>query len=463
MTSPIGSVLTILIFSWSPLLSQNYNVYFDFNSTVLRVNDVGKLRSLLNEFSHENQRIYLVGHTDTVGNHEFNMNLSRKRTAVVKEFLVSGGISASQIKTDYKGENAPVSSDQYYNRRVELSLIDQQPDYTSFTAFKESLKPEPQIFRIPSDESLEIEGNRGTIMSIPANAFISSTGEIISGEIEIKLIEFYTIGDFFSDGLSTLSNSALLSSAGMVYIKATQENNDLQLRPNKELDLLFPKTNELNYSTFYGERTITGNMNWIQATDNKPNQRDFTLDQLGVTFSLDGESLVLIEKSEAEERNQKLRFNPLNRTFGLVSEQEIQEIEEYYADELNEQKKIDRSRERYYNILKSRRLGYINCDIEIQNTTPVDFTVEVTNPDITIVSACLIFRNTNSLITFSDISKASAHLHARLPLGELPELLVIGVNGDAPFKWHKQQGLKSVVKEPVLLTRSSYKEIKRIL
>src|SRR5690606_2345629 len=57
--------------------------------------------------------IELGGHTDRRGSDEYNIDLSRRRAEVAKQYLVKKGISADRIKTKGYGESQPeVSSDE---------------------------------------------------------------------------------------------------------------------------------------------------------------------------------------------------------------------------------------------------------------------------------------------------------------------------------------------------------------
>jgi len=71
-------------------------------------------------------RINIVGHTDSDGADDANLDLSKRRSASVKNELVKTfGIDAARIETDGKGESVPVASNnspanKALNRRVEF-------------------------------------------------------------------------------------------------------------------------------------------------------------------------------------------------------------------------------------------------------------------------------------------------------------------------------------------------------
>lgn len=53
--------------------------------------------------------IIAVGHADRIGSDDYNLKLSEKRAATVKDFLVGQGIPANKVYTEGKGETQPVS------------------------------------------------------------------------------------------------------------------------------------------------------------------------------------------------------------------------------------------------------------------------------------------------------------------------------------------------------------------
>jgi outer membrane protein OmpA-like peptidoglycan-associated protein len=71
--------------------------------------------------------IAVIAHTDTVGEHEANDQLSAQRAERVKTFLIEIGIPAARIQTSGRGERellvaTPDSIDEPRNRRVEISV-----------------------------------------------------------------------------------------------------------------------------------------------------------------------------------------------------------------------------------------------------------------------------------------------------------------------------------------------------
>jgi len=75
--------------------------------------------------AHPGLRLQVEGHTDSVGSDEFNQQLSEKRAAAVRDFLVQQGISINAVTARGFGKTTPVASNdtaagRQLNRRVEM-------------------------------------------------------------------------------------------------------------------------------------------------------------------------------------------------------------------------------------------------------------------------------------------------------------------------------------------------------
>lgn len=71
--------------------------------------------------------IDVMGHTDSTGSEQYNLDLSRRRAESVANYLVSRGVSRARIETIGYGEQYPVAdnsteSGRSQNRRVEIRI-----------------------------------------------------------------------------------------------------------------------------------------------------------------------------------------------------------------------------------------------------------------------------------------------------------------------------------------------------
>lgn len=81
---------------------------FDFNKAVLRPAGKAALDDLVAKSKALKVEVIIaVGHTDRIGSDAYNMKLSVRRAAAVKDYLVSKGIAANQVYTEGKGKTQP--------------------------------------------------------------------------------------------------------------------------------------------------------------------------------------------------------------------------------------------------------------------------------------------------------------------------------------------------------------------
>lgn len=102
------------------------DVLFDFGKYSLRPGAREKLAKVSGIIlAHPGLRIEVEGHTDSVGSEEFNQRLSEQRANAVREYMLSSGVSASNVTAKGFGKTQPVASNdtaegRQRNRRVEL-------------------------------------------------------------------------------------------------------------------------------------------------------------------------------------------------------------------------------------------------------------------------------------------------------------------------------------------------------
>jgi outer membrane protein OmpA-like peptidoglycan-associated protein len=106
------------------------DVLFDVNESTLAPGsrrNIAKIASFMKRYP---ERLAMIeGHTDSMGDDDYNLDLSRDRAFAVRQALISQGIAASRISTQGFGESMPVASNttaasRQENRRVEIIFAD---------------------------------------------------------------------------------------------------------------------------------------------------------------------------------------------------------------------------------------------------------------------------------------------------------------------------------------------------
>ncbi len=77
---------------------------------------------------YKDLRVKITGHTDNIGKHDDNVELSRKRAESVKAYMVEHGIDTDRIETQGMGPDEPIADNKTpggraKNRRIEFHLI----------------------------------------------------------------------------------------------------------------------------------------------------------------------------------------------------------------------------------------------------------------------------------------------------------------------------------------------------
>ncbi len=110
-------------------LYENYilkNLQFDFDKYHLVAASFPELQKVIAAMKkHKDWLIVVRGHTDFIGSDQFNMELSKKRSASVASYLMEQGIPSSRITSEGHGKTQPLkdgTSDEAraLNRRVEI-------------------------------------------------------------------------------------------------------------------------------------------------------------------------------------------------------------------------------------------------------------------------------------------------------------------------------------------------------
>lgn len=71
--------------------------------------------------------VNVIGHTDSDGSAEYNLDLSQRRAQAVSSVLVNAGVSPARVRSTGRGEDQPVASNlttegKALNRRVEIII-----------------------------------------------------------------------------------------------------------------------------------------------------------------------------------------------------------------------------------------------------------------------------------------------------------------------------------------------------
>lgn len=110
-------------------LTMSSEVGFDFDSATVKssfYSSLNKIADIMNRYPQT--VIAVVGHTDSIGNPDYNLRLSLRRANAVADYLMDQGVARYRLSTEGRGQLEPIASNataagRSENRRVEIYVI----------------------------------------------------------------------------------------------------------------------------------------------------------------------------------------------------------------------------------------------------------------------------------------------------------------------------------------------------
>lgn len=138
------------------------------------------------------------------------------------------------------------------------------PNSVQAAAYIQVSKP-AQVFQLLPSRDTVLRAAEGTVLWVPANAFVDPTGcSIAAGLVELRVRELYSLADIVLNNLSTRSGNQLLETGGMVQLEASAAGQLCTLRKDARLLLSLPTTRrQPDMQLFTGVRTNAPNtLDW---------------------------------------------------------------------------------------------------------------------------------------------------------------------------------------------------------
>ncbi len=164
-------------------------------------------------------------------------------------------------------------------------------DKTKLNSLFAEFRSTPETLSVPAGVLATVTGSQGTKLTFYPNAFKEAAGNtIITGTIDLKLIEMYRPGQMIANRATTVSGGSLLSSGGQVYLTATR--GGLKVYPSK-YGITFPSaapstspmalffgnsSNEDSLTTWGAASTATGTVTTGTTIDSASSTFGFVFD-----------------------------------------------------------------------------------------------------------------------------------------------------------------------------------------
>ena len=134
---------------------------------------------------------------------------------------------------------------------------------------KEILKISPPIadsapvhegYTVNAKDDTILVSENGSFIYLPANCFVTKTGEPCQGEIDFQFTEYTNAADIFFSGIPMViyegGKAETFQSAGMCYVAASQNQEPVFMDKNKNIDIgLRNRANDTDYNLYYFDTT----------------------------------------------------------------------------------------------------------------------------------------------------------------------------------------------------------------
>jgi outer membrane protein OmpA-like peptidoglycan-associated protein len=108
----------------------NLMIYFEFDKARFKADpqtdsSIAEFKKWLGKYP--DYKLHVIGHTDFIGETQYNLDLGSERALIISKYLETQGIGADKIVTSSRGEETPVadlitSEGRAKNRRTEITL-----------------------------------------------------------------------------------------------------------------------------------------------------------------------------------------------------------------------------------------------------------------------------------------------------------------------------------------------------
>lgn len=393
--------------------TQKATVYFDSNKYELTEVSTETLQKSFEKINNDLLvRVTLIGHTDWDGSEINNQTLSQNRAKSVLNFLMTKSIPNDKVKIEFYGERKPIAKNdneqgKQQNRRVEIII--EKKDILIADIFSK-FSQEIQKFKVKANQEITIKGKDGTIINIPKNSLCKQNGEIVKGEVEIELKEYYKKSDIVVANLHTMSDDKILETAGMIYISASFFGEKLKMKKGNEMKIEFASKNKIKgMETFIGEQQ-NNQINWVQQNN--------------------GSKAVI----NAE------------RIDSIVVEKDVYEGYENDTIAIKELNKVDKM------ILKTAKLGWINCDRFYNFKNKTNLIIEMDTAYKPIVR--LVFKDINSIMP-GHYTKDKKIILNDIPVGQEATIIAFSLVNEEPYFISKDIVISKDQKENLELIKTT--------
>lgn len=249
------------------VFSQKRAIYFETDQHQLTASAKHQLDSFYNAYLHyHTPRLFIRGYADSIGNSDYNFDLSDRRVNAVLSYLEIHNYPMDKVLSSPSGEAEDSTATAWKNRRVDL-LVD--PNYTVYDCLSQYQK-QAQVFEIDNTKDTVLQGAERTNLFIPAYSFTTAEGRMVKN-VQIELKEFYSQSDILFSPLTTATtNNEVLETSGMFFLGASSNGKDVRLKGGAAINVSVSQVQHFDEVRLYKGQDVNGKVLWRPKKASKP-------------------------------------------------------------------------------------------------------------------------------------------------------------------------------------------------
>jgi hypothetical protein len=112
--------------------------------------------------------------------------------------------------------------------------------FPSVQAFLDTREPKAETFLVSAATGGTFTTDKGSTLTIPANAFVDQSGQPVTGNVSVRLKEVFSNSDIMFSGIFPQVQGMVLNSGGEFFLSAANGSVPLRLADGVDLDLSIP-------------------------------------------------------------------------------------------------------------------------------------------------------------------------------------------------------------------------------
>ncbi len=368
---------------------KEFQVNFETDSYELTPKEAAKIDAILEPIKANinNLSVQIIGHTDNVGDLDYNYVLSNNRAKTVADYIQNKGFNSNKIYYSGRSYLKPICKNnseigKAKNRRVTLKIYEEKnnPSINGLTLKEES-------YKINGTKKETIQYKSGTQITIPENAFVDKNGKDVVGTVNISYIEYREPVDFLLGNITMDYNDGTenhhFNSAGMFKIYATQNGENVTLKDGKNITFNFQKTQELPNLNFYQLDDTTKKWKELYSFNNITTNfyqayGNDVIDGNNVTGEQTEISICQLNGCDAFAAVKKIGVN-YSEGIDLIGRNYNNQIKKKVAERKSEERALETLTESYKNSIEEYQKRISNFDKRIKNSQPIYTATKISN------------------------------------------------------------------------------------